>query len=82
MATKSIRNNKERDAFTNKIALRLKEARDTKKMSQEELAHRAGLSNAYLGHLERGVYSPTLYVIWRISKGLNMKLDQLLKDFS
>ncbi|OGM31464.1 transcriptional regulator, partial [Candidatus Woesebacteria bacterium RIFCSPHIGHO2_02_FULL_38_9] len=46
---------------------------------QEELAFKAGLNPAYVSHLERGIYSPTLYVFWKLAKALGMSVSDLLK---
>lgn len=70
-----------RAQFTKKLAKRIRGVRKQKKMTQEELAFEAGLNSAYLGHLERGVYSPTLFVVWKIAKALKIELEELLKDF-
>ena len=50
-------------------------------MTQEDLAFKAGINTAYLGHLERGVYSPTMFVIWRLAQALNMGMEEFMKDF-
>lgn len=81
MSLGSTRDNPERKNFTLKFAKRLKEVRIKKNVSQEELAYKSGLNYAYVGHLERGIYSPTLYVVWRLAKALNVSLEQFLKDF-
>ncbi len=70
-----------RKEFTQQLATHLKDVRKKKKVSQEELAHRAGLNSAYIGHLERGIYSPTLFVVWKIAKALDITLDEFLKGF-
>lgn len=70
-----------RKEFTHQLASHLKDVRKKKKVSQEELAHRAGLNSAYIGHLERGIYSPTLFVVWKIAKALDITLDEFLKGF-
>lgn len=70
-----------RKEFTRQLATHLKKIRKEKKISQEELAHRAGLNSAYIGHLERGIYSPTLFVVWKIAKALGSTLNDFLKGF-
>ncbi len=67
--------------FKKHFAQELKRARKSKKMSQEDLAHEAGLHSAYVGHLETGTYIPTIFVAWKISRALNIKLQDLLKGF-
>ncbi len=67
--------------FTKKLAKHIKRIRKEKKITQEQLAFDAGLNSAYVGHLERGIYSPTLYVIWKISQALKINLTEFLKGF-
>ena len=67
--------------FTKRLARHLKKVRKEKKITQEQLAFDAGLNSAYVGHLERGVYSPTLYVIWKLSQALKVNLTEFLKGF-
>jgi len=47
-------------------------------MSQQELAEKTGLHLTYIGHLELGKYHPTLFVTWKISKALNVRVDELV----
>lgn len=68
-----------KDAFTKKIAVRIKEVREEKGMSQEELAHKAKLYRTYVGHLENGRYSPSAYVLYKISRALDVKVEKLLE---
>ena len=67
-----------KDAFTKKLAERIKTAREESGMSQEELSHQAGLYRTYVGHLENAKYTPTAYVLYKISKALKIKADSLL----
>ena len=66
--------------FTDKVAQRIKELREQKGMSQEELAHRANLYRTYVGHIETKRYSPSGYVIYKIAKALGVTPDELLKS--
>ncbi|MEK7070800.1 MAG: helix-turn-helix transcriptional regulator [Patescibacteria group bacterium] len=69
----------EKNEFTLKVALEIQKLRKSKKISQEELAEKANLNTSYIGHLERGLYSPTLYVMWKIAKALKVTLSDLTK---
>ena len=71
-------NRRLRKEFTRQLSERLKETRKEKKMTQQELAERAGLHLTYVGHLELGKYHPTVFVIWKIAKALNVKWSDLL----
>jgi transcriptional regulator with XRE-family HTH domain len=55
---------------------RIRRAQD---LSQEELAHRAGVHRTYLSALERsGGRNPTIKVVERIAKALGVKPGELL----
>lgn len=52
--------------------------RKRQKLTQEELAHRAGISAVFMSDIERGVENVTLETIAKLSKGLGVKLGELL----
>lgn len=70
-------NRKLRKEFTSRLSERLKEVRKTKKMTQQELADKAGLHLTYVGHLELGKYHPTVYVMWKIARALGVSINDL-----
>ena len=70
-------NRKLRREYTKRLSERLREARKRKKMTQQELAEKAGLHLTYVGHLELGKYHPTAYVMWKISKALKVSISDL-----
>jgi transcriptional regulator with XRE-family HTH domain len=47
-------------------------------LSQEELAFRAEIDRTYISQIERGVSNPSLLVIFKISKVLQLRLTDLL----
>ena len=51
--------------------------RQSKKMSQEELAFKAGLSPAHLGQIERAQKKPTLETIGRLAEALEVPVANL-----
>ena len=53
--------------------------RKKRNLSQEELAFRSNVNCKYLSDLERGKRNPTLNILDRISKGLNISLETLFK---
>lgn len=61
------------------FAANLKAARTRQKISQEELAHRAGLDRTYISSLERCIYSPTIDVVQQIADVLQTSAAELLK---
>jgi transcriptional regulator with XRE-family HTH domain len=62
------------------LAKRIKELRLDKGISQEELAHRSGLSRTGMGFLETGKRWPRLDTMMKVAEGLNISVDELLKD--
>ncbi len=50
------------------------------KISQEELADRAGIHRTYVSQIERGLKSPTLSVLFQISKSLNTTASILIAE--
>ena len=61
------------------FAANLKAQRAARHISQEELAHRAGLDRTYISSLERSVYSPTIDVVQKIADVLGTSAADLLK---
>jgi transcriptional regulator with XRE-family HTH domain len=51
-----------------------------RKISQEALAADAGMDRSYLGSLERGSYTPTLYTMIRLCKVLDIRLGTMVRD--
>jgi transcriptional regulator with XRE-family HTH domain len=54
------------------VAQNLRRLRDESGMSQEELAHRAGLNRNYVGMLERAENAPTVDVIEKLAAALQV----------
>ena len=48
-------------------------------VSQEELAERAGVHRTYVSQLERGIKSPTLNILFKISEALGIEASHLIK---
>lgn len=64
------------------MAKNLRRVRHEKKLTQEELADRAGLSMRYVGGIERGDVSASVTVLGRIADALEIEAGELLKDAS
>ncbi|MGZ2432656.1 helix-turn-helix domain-containing protein [Sinorhizobium alkalisoli] len=61
------------------MARNLRRARHDKKLTQEELAGRAGLSMRYVGAIERGDVSASVTVLGQIADALEIEPGELLK---
>lgn len=75
----SAQKSKEKKEFAKRLAKRVKDMRLSKKLSQEELAHRAGYYRTYVGHIETATYSPSAHTIWRLAKAMDVDPGELLK---
>jgi transcriptional regulator with XRE-family HTH domain len=64
-----------------KFGQKVREERNKQKISQEELAERAGVHRTYIGMIERAEKNITLENIEKIAKALGVKLGSLFKDF-
>lgn len=47
-------------------------------MSQEDLAYKADVDRSYLSELERGKYSPSIWIVYRLCDTLKIKPSELL----
>jgi transcriptional regulator with XRE-family HTH domain len=66
--------------ITGKVGERVRYEREKRKLSQEELADLAGFYRTYIGHIETGAYSPSMFTLWRIAQALKIDLSKLVKD--
>ncbi len=57
----------------------LREVRQEKGLSQEELADRAGLHRTYISQVERGLKSPSLRSLEEIAQALGVPASALLR---
>ena len=60
------------------LASNLKKQRQLQGLSQEELAHRAGIDRTYISALERSLYSASIEVVDRLAEALNIEASDLL----
>jgi len=54
--------------------------RDDVHLSQEALAHEAGLHRTYISQIERGIKSPTVRVLFDLSAALRVSPSQIVKQ--
>jgi len=62
--------------FTKEVGKRIKKWREKRNVSQEDLAHRAGLYRTYVGHLENARYSPSAYVLYKLARVLRVEISE------
>ncbi|MBW4492187.1 MAG: helix-turn-helix domain-containing protein [Oscillatoria princeps RMCB-10] len=58
----------------------LRRKREAVNLTQEQLAFEAGLHRTYVILLERGLKSPTLDVIFRLSKALDILPSEVIRE--
>ena len=61
------------------LAYNLRNQREAQGLSQEELAHRAGIDRTYVSALERCRYAATIDVVDRLARELGLEASDLLK---
>jgi transcriptional regulator with XRE-family HTH domain len=60
------------------FARNLRKSRQSAKLSQEELAHRAQIDRTYVSALERCIYAATIDVVDRLATVLGIQASDLL----
>ena len=61
-----------------RLARNLKQLRDERGWSQEDLADQAGLHRTYVSGIERCVRNPTLLILERLAKALKVNASALI----
>lgn len=61
------------------FASELKARRNWRKLSQEELAHKAGVNRTYIAKLELAKNQPSLIALFHIANALGCELPELMK---
>lgn len=61
------------------LAKAIRELRDKRGLSQEDLAHKAGITTSTLSTIERGRSNPTWGTVKGIAQGLGVSLSELAK---
>ena len=66
------------DDVRRRLAANLRSLRQEKGLSQEAFADEAGLHRTYISDLERSARNPTITVVDRIAKALDVSIGKLL----
>lgn len=59
------------------IGSRIKHLRKSKRLSQEELSEKVGMSSKYLSSIELGKENPTLDTFMKLAQALNIEIFEL-----
>lgn len=65
-----------------RLGANLRQAREAKGWSQEELAFRCGVHRTYVGSVERGEYNVTILTLRRFTKALGISLRDAIRGLS
>lgn len=65
------------DLLIRAFSAAIKSRRLEMKLTQEDLAGRIELDRPYITLLEAGVKQPTISVLWRIARGLDLTVSEL-----
>ena len=63
-----------------KLGQRIKQTRETAKLTQAELAEKIGLSTNFIGMVERGERNTKFSNVYKIVAALNCTLENFFKD--
>lgn len=77
---KIILKDTEVNSMENKVGSRIRYFRLRNGLSQEKLALAAGINPAFLGHLERGLKSPTMTTLDKIVEALNISYSEFFSE--
>ena len=69
-----------RESVSAAFAKVLKREREARSLSQEALAHRAGIHRTYVGLIERGLRKPTIEVGYALARALGTTLSELVRE--
>jgi len=58
----------------------IKQLRESRGLSQQELADYADLDRSYISDMERGRYNPTLQTIYKLTEILKIKPHELFEE--
>jgi transcriptional regulator with XRE-family HTH domain len=59
------------------LGLRVKQLRNAKGISQESLAFQVGIDRTYIGAIEQGLRSPSIYCLFTLAGALDVTLKDL-----
>jgi transcriptional regulator with XRE-family HTH domain len=62
-----------------RLGINVQRLRRGKKLSQEELAHRARIHQTYLSGIETGKRNPSVRVLERLARGLGADIQELFR---
>lgn len=71
----------DQNMFNIQLGIGVRKLREEQELSRLTLAKISGVNEKYIGKIERGECSASVYILKKISLGLNIQLSDLLNDF-
>lgn len=68
----------DKSQFNTNLGQAIRELRYELELSQEEFAEKAGLCRTYIGSVERGEKSISVYMLYKILESVDIPLDKFL----
>lgn len=65
--------------FLDQLGDKIERERKKRNLSQEDLASSSSIDQTYLARIERGKANPTLKVMYKIARGMRIKLYELFQ---
>ncbi len=62
-----------------RIEILLKQVRNNKKITLNKLSEKSGVSKTHINDIENNIKSPSLFVMVRLSKALDVEITELYK---
>lgn len=62
-----------------KVEILVKDIRQEKNISLKKLSNKSGVSTTHINDIENNIKSPSLYVMVRLAKALNVDITKLYK---
>lgn len=67
------------DRVLRALGLRLRQLREARGLTQEQLGEKSDLDQTYLSGIERGTRNPSVVVLSRVAKALKLTLSELME---
>ncbi|WP_458124732.1 helix-turn-helix domain-containing protein [Paenibacillus sp. Z3-2] len=67
------------EVFVKLVGEKIRELRTEKELSQEKLGELAELNSNYIGQIERGEKSISVYTLKKVANGLSLSLEELFR---
>lgn len=76
-----MQQSKNEDRLFRELGKRIANSRKEKSLTQAVLGEKTGLDRVAIGYIEQGKRRPTVTTLYRIARGLDVKLEDLIKGF-